>query len=86
MLEAIKPLIDSGIVNEDTKQAIAEAWEAKLFKFVLETYFPPRCIFLVPRCFLPPKNEPKKSLDPDPTLLDSDVPVFKASLYINCCL
>ena len=30
MLEAIKPLIDSGIVNEDTKQAIAEAWEAKL--------------------------------------------------------
>lgn len=30
MLEAIKPLIDSGIVNEDTQQAIKEAWEAKL--------------------------------------------------------
>jgi hypothetical protein len=30
MLEAIKPLIDSGIVNEDTKIAIQEAWEAKL--------------------------------------------------------
>jgi hypothetical protein len=30
MLQALKPLIDSGIVNEDTKQAIAEAWEAKL--------------------------------------------------------
>lgn len=30
MLEAIKPLIDSGLVNEDTKQAISEAWEAKL--------------------------------------------------------
>jgi hypothetical protein len=30
MLDAIKPLLDSGIVNEDTKQAISEAWEAKL--------------------------------------------------------
>jgi hypothetical protein len=30
MLEAIKPLIDSGIVNEDTKRAIQEAWEVKL--------------------------------------------------------
>jgi hypothetical protein len=30
MLEAIKPLIDSGLVNEDTKQAISEAWESKL--------------------------------------------------------
>ena len=30
MLEAIKPLIDSGIVNEDTKLAIQEAWDAKL--------------------------------------------------------
>lgn len=30
MLEALKPLIDSGIVNEDTQQAIKEAWEVKL--------------------------------------------------------
>lgn len=30
MLEAIKPLIDSGIVNEETKTQIQEAWEAKL--------------------------------------------------------
>ena len=30
MLDAIKPLLDSGIVNEDTKLAISEAWEAKL--------------------------------------------------------
>lgn len=30
MFEAIKPLVDSGIINEDTKQAIAEAWETKL--------------------------------------------------------
>jgi hypothetical protein len=30
MFDAIKPLVDSGIINEDTKQAINEAWEAKL--------------------------------------------------------
>ncbi len=26
----MKPLIDSGIINEDTRQAISEAWEAQL--------------------------------------------------------
>jgi hypothetical protein len=30
MLDAIKPLLDSGIMNESTKQAISEAWETKL--------------------------------------------------------
>jgi len=30
MLNAMKPLIDSGIINEDTRQAISEAWEAQL--------------------------------------------------------
>jgi hypothetical protein len=30
MLDAIKPLLDSGIMNESTRQAISEAWEAKL--------------------------------------------------------
>lgn len=30
MLDAIKPLLESGIVNEDTAQAINEAWEVKL--------------------------------------------------------
>ncbi len=30
MLNAIRPLIDSGIINEDTRQAISEAWEARL--------------------------------------------------------
>jgi len=30
MFDAIKPLVDNGIINEDTKQAINEAWEAKL--------------------------------------------------------
>ena len=30
MLDAIKPLVDSGIINEDTQQAITEAWEARL--------------------------------------------------------
>lgn len=32
LLDAIKPLVDSGIINEDTKQAINEAWEAKLLE------------------------------------------------------
>jgi len=32
LLDAIKPLVDSGIINEDTKQAISEAWEAKLLE------------------------------------------------------
>ena len=30
MFDAIKPLVDSGIINEDTQQAITEAWEARL--------------------------------------------------------
>jgi len=30
MFDAIKPLLESGIVNEDTAQAINEAWEVKL--------------------------------------------------------
>ncbi len=30
MLDAIKPLLDSGIINEETQQAISEAWESKL--------------------------------------------------------
>ena len=30
MLDAIKPLVDNGIINEDTQEAINEAWEAKL--------------------------------------------------------
>ena len=30
MLEAIKPLLDRGIINEETSVAINEAWEAKL--------------------------------------------------------
>jgi len=30
MLEAIKPLIDSGLVNEETKAQIQEAWDAKI--------------------------------------------------------
>jgi hypothetical protein len=30
MLDAIKPLLDNGIINEDTRQAIAEAWEARI--------------------------------------------------------
>ena len=30
MLDAIRPLLDSGIINESTSQAINEAWEAKI--------------------------------------------------------
>jgi len=30
MLDAIKPLLDSDLINEDTRQEISEAWEAKL--------------------------------------------------------
>ena len=30
MLDAIKPLLDNGIINEDTRVAIAEAWEARV--------------------------------------------------------
>jgi hypothetical protein len=30
MFDAIKPLLDSGIINEETRSAITEAWEAKL--------------------------------------------------------
>ena len=30
MFDALKPLLDSGLINEDTKSAINEAWEAKL--------------------------------------------------------
>jgi hypothetical protein len=31
-LDALKPLLDSGIINEDTQQALTEAWEAKLLE------------------------------------------------------
>jgi hypothetical protein len=30
MLDAIKPLLDNGIINEDTRTAIAEAWESRI--------------------------------------------------------
>jgi len=30
MLDAIKPLLDSGIINEDTRSAISEAWERQI--------------------------------------------------------
>ena len=30
MFDAIKPLLDSGIINEETRNAISEAWETKL--------------------------------------------------------
>mgnify|MGYP000396759627 CR=1 FL=1 len=30
MLDAIKPLLDSGIINESTQQAINEAWESRI--------------------------------------------------------
>lgn len=30
MLDAIKPLLDNGIINESTRTAIAEAWEARI--------------------------------------------------------
>jgi predicted DNA-binding protein len=30
MLDAIKPLLDNGIINEETKQAIGEAWEQRI--------------------------------------------------------
>ena len=30
MLDALKPILDSGIINEDTRKAISEAWETKL--------------------------------------------------------
>ena len=30
MLDAIKPLLDSGIINEETQTALNEAWESKL--------------------------------------------------------
>ena len=30
MLDAIKPLLDAGIINESTQQAISEAWETQL--------------------------------------------------------
>ena len=30
MFDAIKPLLDSGIINEDTRQAISEAWEKQV--------------------------------------------------------
>ena len=30
MLDAIKPLLDNGIINEDTREAIAEAWETRI--------------------------------------------------------
>jgi predicted DNA-binding protein len=30
MFDALKPLLDNGIINEDTKTAIAEAWESRI--------------------------------------------------------
>src|SRR6056297_1947977 len=30
MLDAIKPLLDSDLINEDTRKEISEAWEAKM--------------------------------------------------------
>jgi len=30
MLDAIKPLLDSDLINEETQQQISEAWETKL--------------------------------------------------------
>ena len=30
MLDAIKPLLDNGIINEETRTAIAEAWETRV--------------------------------------------------------
>mgnify|MGYP003339947611 CR=1 FL=1 len=30
MLDAIKPLLDSELINEETRSAISEAWETKL--------------------------------------------------------
>ena len=30
MLDALKPLLDSDLINEDTRKEISEAWEAKL--------------------------------------------------------
>jgi predicted DNA-binding protein len=30
MLDALKPLLDNGIINESTKQAIGEAWESRI--------------------------------------------------------
>jgi len=30
MLDAIKPLLDSDLVNEETRSEIAEQWEAKM--------------------------------------------------------
>ena len=30
MLDAIKPLLDSDLINEETRSAISEAWEAKI--------------------------------------------------------
>ena len=30
MLDAIKPLLDSGIINEETQASLPEAWETKL--------------------------------------------------------
>ena len=30
MLDAIKPLLDSGIINEETQASITEAWEKQV--------------------------------------------------------
>jgi len=30
MFDAIKPLLDSGLINEDVSQELNEAWESKL--------------------------------------------------------
>ena len=36
MLEAIKGLVDNGIINEDTRKSIQEAWDAKLSEAKVE--------------------------------------------------
>ena len=30
MLDALKPLLDSDLINEETRSEISEAWEAKM--------------------------------------------------------
>ena len=43
MLEVIKPLLDSDLVNEETRAQITEAWDAKLLEIREEvTYRSPR--------------------------------------------
>lgn len=34
MFDAIKPLVDNGIINEETRNQINEAWESKFPHFL----------------------------------------------------